>query len=44
MIDMNSGDVEPTRFLRDNNFWVADSNKKSTPVFGKSCVERRDVT
>jgi hypothetical protein len=44
VIDMNSGDAESTRFLRDNNSRVADSNKKSTPVFGKGCIERRDIT
>jgi hypothetical protein len=30
--------------LRDNNSWVANPNKKSTTLFGKNCIERRDVT
>jgi hypothetical protein len=41
---MNSGDAESTSFLWDNNSWVANPNKKSTAVFGKGCVERRDIT
>jgi len=41
---MNSGDAESTSFLWDNNSWVANPNKKSTPVFGKGCVERRYIT
>jgi hypothetical protein len=44
MIYMNRGDAEPTRFLRDNNSWVANPDTKPTPVFGKGCIERRDVT
>jgi hypothetical protein len=44
VIYMNRGDSEPTRFLRDNNSWVANPNKKSTTLFGKDCIERRDVT
>jgi hypothetical protein len=41
---MNCGDAEPTSFLWDNNTRVADSNKKSAPVFGKGCIERRYIT
>jgi hypothetical protein len=44
MIDMNRGDAEPSRFLRDNNSRVANPDKKPTPVFRKGCIERRDVT
>jgi hypothetical protein len=44
VIDMNRRDAEPTRFVRDNNSGVTDSKKKSTPAFGKGCIERRDVT